>query len=505
LTGAPGEPSPYGAGHSRGTAGKPEDPNAIPHGAHLHYGEGTATSGQTFPTAERYHDPARTVWTNPKAPGILRKLFSRKSKTGELPEAPFIHIPGVGKNAKGAILKPNSPGFTSKAAAIAHIEQQRNIWNRARAVPGPTQHVPTRGLARLRHPFKGYKEVRSTHFQVRFDEMPPDESLVEVLDYNENHDPITGEFASTSVGHTALASAAVSRIEPPADHTIRNVEEAKARVSFQQEQLARHLKDLQQAQKLIEEQKKKWDKAKIKPVPEYQLVPGAGFFGGVKKIKTYHYTISHDSNSLVSDDLIDMVLIDEEGDSTMSVTLTIDSIPVETTEIGATVIKKELDKLAKLTTDAATAAATAAATIAKKDEALVAKDAEIAVLTKKLADSTLTPQQKDEAVRERYETVNKAQAILGDRLVTDGKTDAEIRRQVVDDYMGGTAKTFTDEHVSAAFVVITKDAAVKPVGSARSLADSIRFAAPVMDARTKALADRDEYMRNAWKTPAKTA
>src|SRR5690606_41884007 len=58
------------------------------------------------------------------------------------------------------------------------------------------------------------------------------------------------------------------------------------------------------------------------------------------------------------------------------------------------------------------------------------KDGEIAALKKEIEDSRLTPQKLDEAVKARAAVIDSARKILPS-VVVDGKSEADIRRQVV--------------------------------------------------------------------------
>jgi hypothetical protein len=96
--------------------------------------------------------------------------------------------------------------------------------------------------------------------------------------------------------------------------------------------------------------------------------------------------------------------------------------------------------------------------IAEMKKAIDTKDGEIIGLTKKLADAEWTPAKIDEAVRNRLELFERARRALGDKLVTDGKTDAEIKREVVVAEIGDDeAKAMSDEAVSGVFRAVTRE------------------------------------------------
>ena len=84
-----------------------------------------------------------------------------------------------------------------------------------------------------------------------------------------------------------------------------------------------------------------------------------------------------------------------------------------------------------------------------KDAEGVAKDSIIADLQKKLADST-SPQAIASAVAARSALIDSAKVLLS-TVVVDGKSDLEIRRQVVDAKLGEKAKAMDDAQVQVAF------------------------------------------------------
>lgn len=110
---------------------------------------------------------------------------------------------------------------------------------------------------------------------------------------------------------------------------------------------------------------------------------------------------------------------------------------------------------------------------------------EKAVLEKKLADANaeLTPAKLDQRVADRATLVTKAKAVKAD-IVTDGKTDAEIRRAVVALTLGDTeASALDDVGIAGAFAMAAKDA--KPADPLRTIiTDGLR--GPVNDAATVA-------------------
>lgn len=137
------------------------------------------------------------------------------------------------------------------------------------------------------------------------------------------------------------------------------------------------------------------------------------------------------------------------GDRHMTLkTITVDGLPVETTDAGAIAIDLLRGKLSQAA-DAMTAAKTTHdAALAAKDAELAAKDAEIADLKTKVLDASAL----DAMVAERAAIVAKAKA-LDAKVITDGKSNAEIKRAV----LGDAAKDKSDAYVDAAFDLKTAD------------------------------------------------
>jgi hypothetical protein len=141
--------------------------------------------------------------------------------------------------------------------------------------------------------------------------------------------------------------------------------------------------------------------------------------------------------------------------------ITVDGIPVETTDAGATVVKTLQDRIAehvasnlKLTVDHKAALATKDAEIATltaklvdKDKETGAKDAEIATLKAQVSDATKI----DALVAERSDVITKAKA-LDASFDPAGKTNADIRKVVVQKALGDAAVVNrSDDYIMASF------------------------------------------------------
>lgn len=152
--------------------------------------------------------------------------------------------------------------------------------------------------------------------------------------------------------------------------------------------------------------------------------------------------------------------------------------------------------------DAQTKVGTLTADLATATTSIQAKDGEIAALNAKLADAEVTPAKLQALADARAEVIGKAKAIAPN-IVTDGKTDAEIRKEAVTAKLGDAAKDMADAAIEGAFVAFTKDAkvddnGVQPLGAPVVVGDA---ATALADAQRKA----SEACRNAWKTPATSA
>lgn len=177
------------------------------------------------------------------------------------------------------------------------------------------------------------------------------------------------------------------------------------------------------------------------------------------------------------------------GDRHMTLkTITVDGLPVETTDAGIAAIDKLRGLLSTADAALVSAKTTHDAALAAKDAELATKDAEIADLKAKVLDSAAI----DALVADRAAVVSKAKA-LDAKVVTDGKTNAEIKRAV----LGDAAKDKSDAYVDAAFDLKTADLkASDPLRE--TITDGI-----TADAADKAVQDaRAEYLKSLNPTQA---
>ncbi len=165
-------------------------------------------------------------------------------------------------------------------------------------------------------------------------------------------------------------------------------------------------------------------------------------------------------------------------------TVTVDGIPVEVTDQGATVIGTLQSRLADANTKF-TAAETAHQTaLAAKDAELAKKDAKI----DELAGKVLSDADLDKKVQARADLVSVAKAIAKDVKV-EGLSDAAIRKAVVVAKLGDAAIAGkADAYIDARFDLLVEDAA-------KGAPDP--FAAVVKDGLTQS-SDADKVTTDAY-------
>lgn len=144
-----------------------------------------------------------------------------------------------------------------------------------------------------------------------------------------------------------------------------------------------------------------------------------------------------------------------EKDKIMTLkTVTVDGIPVEVTDQGATVITTLQSRLVDANTKFSDAEKAHQTALAAKDADLAKKDAEIdALKAKVLSDADI-----DKRVQARGDLVATAKAIAKD-VKTEGMTDSAIRKAVVAAKLGDDAiKDKADAYIDARFDILVEDA-----------------------------------------------
>jgi len=175
-----------------------------------------------------------------------------------------------------------------------------------------------------------------------------------------------------------------------------------------------------------------------------------------------------------------------EKDKIMNLkTVTVDGIPVEVTDQGATVIATLQKRLDDANSKMSTADAAHVAALAAKDAELAKKDAELdAMKAKVLSDADL-----DKRVQARADLISTAKAIAKD-VKTEGLSDAAIRKAVVAAKLGDAAIADKAEaYIDARFDILAEDA--------KKAAGADPFARVVSDG-VKPLGDAQQQAADAW-------
>jgi hypothetical protein len=187
-------------------------------------------------------------------------------------------------------------------------------------------------------------------------------------------------------------------------------------------------------------------------------------------------------------------VVRQSGDIQMPHTLIIDGLQVtEVSDQAKAAIEKLQGQVTKLTADkdaAETKVGELTATVSTKD-------GEIAALEQKVKDAEVSPAQLEKLVADRAALIAQAKGV-DPSVVTDGKTEAEIRKAVVSAKLGDAAKDMNDGAISGAFAVLSKD--VKTLDPIRNeLSGGVVNLGDAQADYDKAMNDRRADLRDAWK------
>lgn len=209
-----------------------------------------------------------------------------------------------------------------------------------------------------------------------------------------------------------------------------------------------------------------------------------------------------DSNNRGVKQMVDRAQLDR--------TIVVDGLDVTLEDRDAIIVQRTISKLndevTKLRDEATKAAKVLADTqteLATTKKTVEAKDGEILVLKKSVEDGKLTPDLLDKAVAARTVIIDSAKKVLGVEYTGQGKTEAQIKREVVDKHFGDMAKLITkDGEVDGAFLAITAGAAAVAGPDTRRLGDAlstprVSTGIPAQDAR-KAWDERNVQLEKAW-------
>ena len=169
----------------------------------------------------------------------------------------------------------------------------------------------------------------------------------------------------------------------------------------------------------------------------------------------------------------------------------VDGLEVEVTDASAAAITKLQKTISDMSAEQKAKMEEEDKKAAKKDAEMAAKDAEITDLKGKVLDAAAI----DKLVADRAGLIAKATAI-DPKVVTDGKTAAEIRKAVVLAKVGDAAKDKSEAYIDAMFDLL---------GDAKTGTDPLKDAladlskTPVGDARDAAHQAMLDRNANAWK------
>lgn len=175
-------------------------------------------------------------------------------------------------------------------------------------------------------------------------------------------------------------------------------------------------------------------------------------------------------------------------------TVTVDGIPIEVTDQGATVITTLQQRIADAAKKAAETDTAHVTTLAAKDKEIATKDAEIDALKAKVVDGAAL----DKLVADRSALCAVAVKIAP-TVKLDGLADADIKKAVVTAKLGDAAITGKSaDYVNARFDILAEDAAKNPADPFRTVVQG--GLNPTNDGATgaKAYDGMVNDMTNAW-------
>jgi hypothetical protein len=168
------------------------------------------------------------------------------------------------------------------------------------------------------------------------------------------------------------------------------------------------------------------------------------------------------------------------GSQVATKTITFDGLPLEVTDAAEAAITKLQTQLKDERARAEKAEGDLAAAL--KDKSTL--EGEKAALETKLKDAEVSPEKLEKMVADRAALVATAKAV-DPNVVTDGKTEAEIRKAVVEAKLGDAAKALDDAGVAGAFAALSKDAKADQPDALR---DTLR-SKPIVTADASAVRD----------------
>ena len=177
--------------------------------------------------------------------------------------------------------------------------------------------------------------------------------------------------------------------------------------------------------------------------------------------------------------------------------LLVDGISVEVPETAAQVIEKSLSDAKAKSAEVETKLADSQTKLATAETSLSTAQAEIETLKSQLSDSK-DPVKLDAAVKDRAALIDSAKKIL-EAVIVDGKSNDDIKRQVVDSKLGDKSKDWNDTQISASFAALS--AVTDSQAPADPYARAVTTSTVTVGDSEKARIQRDAELANAWKTP----
>jgi hypothetical protein len=188
-----------------------------------------------------------------------------------------------------------------------------------------------------------------------------------------------------------------------------------------------------------------------------------------------------------------------DGETKMPHTLIIDGLQVtEVSDQAKAAIEKLQGQVTAITADKAASDTK----VGELTATVSTKDGEIAALNQKLKDAEVSPAKLEQLAADRAALVASVKA-LDANIVTDGKSEAEIRKAVVAARLGDAAKDMDDAAISGAFKVLTSDVKVDPVRNA--LSGGVVNVGDEKAAYEKARDEARKNLSDAWRAPAAVA
>lgn len=179
--------------------------------------------------------------------------------------------------------------------------------------------------------------------------------------------------------------------------------------------------------------------------------------------------------------------------------ITVDGLPVELSDMGASIVSRALDAAAKARADVEKLLADAhdahAKAIAAKDTELAKKDAELADLRGKVLDASAL----DARVASRTALVTKARS-LDPAFKTDGVSDSDVRKHIVGKVRGADAVAGKSEaYIEAAFDLLGDASSADPLRSALATRPATLGDA---ESAMNAAFDKSVVNMNSWRNKA---